>query len=73
MSLSPRGLPTEFIKLIQCVRLSKFEADRAISFIPPDGEYELMRYRTTKVKFEHLNFITVNQGDQLAIPSYSSC
>jgi len=33
----------------QCVRLSKFESDRAISFIPPDGEYELMRYRTTKV------------------------
>merc|ERR1711962_896450 len=32
----------------QCVRLSKFESDRAISFIPPDGEYELMRYRTTK-------------------------
>ena len=35
--------------VLQCVRLSKFESDRAISFIPPDGEYELMRYRTTKV------------------------
>ncbi|XP_032887656.1 AP-2 complex subunit mu isoform X2 [Amblyraja radiata] len=32
----------------QCVRLSKFESERSISFIPPDGEYELMRYRTTK-------------------------
>ena len=32
----------------QCVKLSKFETERSISFIPPDGEYELMRYRTTK-------------------------
>ncbi|KAK0145025.1 AP-2 complex subunit mu-A [Merluccius polli] len=32
----------------QCVRLSKFDSERSISFIPPDGEYELMRYRTTK-------------------------
>ena len=28
--------------------MSKFETEHAISFIPPDGEYELMRYRTTK-------------------------
>lgn len=28
----------------QCVRLSKFDSERSISFIPPDGEYELMRY-----------------------------
>ena len=27
----------------QCVRLSKFDTERSISFIPPDGEYELMR------------------------------
>ncbi|KAI3384984.1 hypothetical protein SNEBB_005160 [Seison nebaliae] len=32
----------------QCVKLGKFEADHAISFVPPDGEYELMRYRSTK-------------------------
>ena len=30
------------------MKLSKFETEHAISFIPPDGEYELMRYRTTK-------------------------
>ena len=34
----------------QCVKLSKFESEHAISFIPPDGEAELMRYRTTKVR-----------------------
>ena len=28
----------------QCVKLTKFDTEHAISFIPPDGEYELMRY-----------------------------
>ncbi|KAJ2713950.1 clathrin associated protein complex medium subunit [Coemansia spiralis] len=32
----------------QCVRLGRFNTDRTISFIPPDGEFELMRYRTTE-------------------------
>lgn len=27
----------------QCVKLTKFDMEHAISFIPPDGEYELMR------------------------------
>lgn len=33
------------IKFHTCVRLTKFENDRIISFIPPDGEFELMTYR----------------------------
>lgn len=32
----------------QCVRLGKFDTDRTISFVPPDGEFELMRYRITE-------------------------
>ena len=28
----------------QCVKLTKFDTEHAISFIPPDGEYELMRF-----------------------------
>ncbi len=27
----------------QCVRLNEFDSDRTISFIPPDGEFELMK------------------------------
>ena len=27
----------------QCVKLNEFDSDRTISFIPPDGEFELMR------------------------------
>lgn len=32
----------------QCVRLGRFESDRSISFIPPDGEFELCKYRITE-------------------------
>jgi AP-2 complex subunit mu-1 len=28
----------------QCVKLNEFDTDRSISFIPPDGEFELMKY-----------------------------
>eukprot|EP00188_Purpureofilum_apyrenoidigerum_P000700 Plantae.Rhodophyta-Purpureofilum_apyrenoidigerum.ctg13278.p1 GENE.Plantae.Rhodophyta-Purpureofilum_apyrenoidigerum.ctg13278~~Plantae.Rhodophyta-Purpureofilum_apyrenoidigerum.ctg13278.p1 ORF type:complete len:427 (-),score=101.08 Plantae.Rhodophyta-Purpureofilum_apyrenoidigerum.ctg13278:168-1448(-) len=40
-----KSVELEDIKFHQCVRLSKFEDDRTISFIPPDGEFELMSYR----------------------------
>jgi len=39
------------IKFHQCVRLARFDVDRTISFIPPDGEFELMSYRlSTQVR-----------------------
>jgi AP-1 complex subunit mu len=33
------------IKFHQCVKLTKFENERVISFVPPDGEFELISYR----------------------------
>ena len=33
------------VKFHQCVRLSRFENERVISFVPPDGEFELISYR----------------------------
>ncbi|EAL68755.1 hypothetical protein ACTFIW_004107 [Dictyostelium discoideum] len=45
------GIEIDDITFHQCVRLGKFDSDRTVSFIPPDGEFELMRYRTT----EHIN------------------
>lgn len=33
------------IKFHQCVRLGRFENERLVTFIPPDGEFELMSYR----------------------------
>lgn len=45
------SIEMEDVKFHQCVRLSRFENDRTISFIPPDGEFELMSYRlNTAVK-----------------------
>uniref|UniRef100_A0A8C1G2E5 Adaptor related protein complex 1 subunit mu 3 n=1 Tax=Cyprinus carpio TaxID=7962 RepID=A0A8C1G2E5_CYPCA len=40
-----KSVELEDVKFHQCVRLSRFENDRTISFIPPDGESELMSYR----------------------------
>jgi len=40
-----KGVEMEDIKFHQCVRLSRFENDRTISFIPPDGDFDLMVYR----------------------------
>ena len=48
-----KSVELEDIKFHQCVRLSRFENDRTISFIPPDGEFELMSYRLNT----HVSFI----------------
>ena len=46
-----KAIEMEDVKFHQCVRLARFENDRTISFIPPDGEFELMSYRlSTPVK-----------------------
>lgn len=42
----------EDVRFHQCVRLNKFEAERTISFIPPDGEFTLMSYRLPNVMSE---------------------
>lgn len=42
------GIEIDDITFHQCVKLGKFDTDRTISFIPPDGEFELMKYRTTE-------------------------
>ena len=53
-----KAVELEDVKFHQCVRLSRFENDRTISFIPPDGEFELMSYRlSTHVSIlSHLMF-----------------
>jgi len=38
----------EDFKFNQCVRLSNFDRDRTITFIPPDGIFELCSYRITQ-------------------------
>ncbi|CAH8681123.1 unnamed protein product [Schistosoma rodhaini] len=45
---SSGGIAIDDCQFHQCVKLGRFETEHTISFIPPDGEFELMRYRTTK-------------------------
>lgn len=40
-----------------CVRYTRFERDQVVSFVPPDGTFELMRYR-------------VNTGGNVSAPCY---
>ncbi|KMZ70097.1 AP-1 complex subunit mu [Zostera marina] len=40
-----KSIDLDDIKFHQCVRLARFENDRTISFIPPDGAFDLMTYR----------------------------
>lgn len=48
---SKNNIELEDLKFHQCVRLSKFENEKIISFIPPDGDFDLMSYRlTTSIK-----------------------
>lgn len=51
------------LKFHQCVNINKFESERAIEFIPPDGDFELMSYRLdVQVFFYYFIFIvkTIN-------------
>lgn len=55
-----KSVELEDVKFHQCVRLSRFENDRTISFIPPDGEFELMSYRlNTHVSNERITCTSV--------------
>jgi len=37
------GIELDDCTFHQCVKLGKFDSDRTISFIPPDGVFELMK------------------------------
>eukprot|EP00005_Dracoamoeba_jomungandri_P005495 CAMPEP_0174260418 /NCGR_PEP_ID=MMETSP0439-20130205/9704_1 /TAXON_ID=0 /ORGANISM="Stereomyxa ramosa, Strain Chinc5" /LENGTH=424 /DNA_ID=CAMNT_0015344663 /DNA_START=38 /DNA_END=1312 /DNA_ORIENTATION=- len=39
------AIEMEDVNFHQCVRLTRFDTDRTIAFIPPDGEFELLSYR----------------------------
>ncbi len=37
------GVELDDVTFHRCVQLGKFDADRTITFVPPDGEFELMK------------------------------
>lgn len=44
---SAKTVELEHLKFHQCVKLARFDQDRTISFIPPDGDFELLSYRVS--------------------------
>lgn len=46
-----KSVEMEDVNFHQCVRLARFDTNHSISFVPPDGDFELMTYRlNTRVK-----------------------
>jgi AP-2 complex subunit mu-1 len=43
-----KGIMIDDIKFHQCVRLGRFDRDRSITFIPPDGAFDVMTYRISE-------------------------
>ena len=46
-AVQQKGIQIDDIKFHQCVRLGRFDRDRSITFIPPDGTFEVMTYRVS--------------------------
>jgi AP-1 complex subunit mu len=76
----PAGKTVELedIKFHQCVKLNRFESDRVITFVPPDGDFELMTYRlNTKIKpLIHVEAIITRHGTsrvEMQLKARSTC
>lgn len=61
----------------QCVNLGRFDAEKVVSFVPPDGEFELMKYRCQEgisLPFKVSSVMTRrSQALQLALLVLSGC
>jgi AP-2 complex subunit mu-1 len=48
-SKNRQSIVIDDIQFHRCVQLGQWDSERLISFIPPDGEFQLMKYRCTTV------------------------
>jgi AP-2 complex subunit mu-1 len=66
------GVELEDVTFHRCVQLSKFDADRSITFVPPDGEFELMSYRISEGIRTPFRIVPVieEQGDTRVIINF---
>lgn len=46
-----RTIEMDDLKFHQCVDMNKFQNERLIEFIPPDGSFEMMNYRLSTQVF----------------------
>ena len=44
-ALSQNRIVLQDVTFHQCVNLGRFDSEKVVSFVPPDGEFELMKYR----------------------------
>ena len=59
------------MKFHSCVGLSKFEKERTTTFIPPDGQFQLMSYRISEninIPFKVNIFYSDIKENKLEIP-----
>ncbi|GAA0153711.1 membrane traffic protein [Lithospermum erythrorhizon] len=47
-TLSGKTIELDDVTFHQCVNLTRFNSEKTVSFVPPDGEFELMKYRITE-------------------------
>ena len=59
----------------QCVNLGKFNTEKVVSFVPPDGEFELMKYRCQEGIKQPFKVCTPSKKatGQAALPLASHC
>jgi hypothetical protein len=50
-SCSGKTIELDDVTFHQCVNLTRFNTEKTVSFVPPDGEFELMKYAH---KFSHI-------------------
>lgn len=67
-----KGISIEDLRFHQCVRLSDFNKDRTITFIPPDKIFDLMTFRVTEnviIPFKlYCNIIETPSFDDPSVP-----
>ena len=72
VTTNTKGISIEDLRFHQCVRLSDFNRDRTITFIPPDGVFDLMTFRVTEnviIPFKvYCNIIETPMYDNPQVP-----
>lgn len=43
-----KSIELDDVTFHQCVNLTQFDSEKTVSFVPPDGEFELMKYRISE-------------------------
>ncbi len=68
VTTTDKGITIDDMKFHQCVKLPKFDKERSITFIPPDGPFELMSYRINQninLPFKILPVYTGSSGNKM--------